>query len=278
VSQLLAWAPITRADLERHPGFRVADELTWDPAERRVLAWKTTFFHDLPLERRSVPNTDRARSGELLATYAASALDEVFGGLTPDDLSLLARVATFFRVFPECQSEVPGDPCLSREQLLRAALPAMSANLSSLDDLKRRPAIPLREAVMALLPWSLQRRLKDALPERMEVPSGSHPKLEYRFDGAPILAAKVQELFGLAETPRVGEGRLPVVLHLLNPAQNPLQVTTDLASFWTRTWPAVRAEMRTRYPKHFWPEDPARATASTKTTARHFRATGKDGG
>jgi ATP-dependent helicase HrpB len=127
------------------------------------------------------------------------------------------------------------------------------------------------EALLGSLGWALAQRLREELPERLEVPSGSQLRLEYRADGAPVLAVKVQEVFGLQTTPLLGRGRLPVVLHLLSPAGRPLQVTSDLASFWSRTWPAVRAEMRTRYPKHHWPEDPARALPSARTTARKLK-------
>jgi ATP-dependent helicase HrpB len=114
--------------------------------------------------------------------------------------------------------------------------------------------------------------VKELLPERLEVPSGSMIKVDYRADGNPVLAVKVQELFGHSDTPRVAGGRLPVVLHLLSPALRPLQVTTDLASFWSRTWPEVRSEMRTRYPKHVWPENPAEAQPLQRSIARPRRS------
>lgn len=265
VSRILAHADIARADIERHPAHHVDDELVWDAGERRVVAFRTTFFLDLPLERRSAPNKDRERSGQILAERAAAALGEVFGGLGPEDDNLLARLVTFSRLHPELG--LPAD----REAWLRAALPAMCSGLSSFADLMRRPAATLSEALVGSLPWDAQRRLQRELPERLEVPSGSMLRLAYQFDGPPVLAVKIQEVFGLERTPAVGEGRLAVLLHLLSPAGRPLQVTADLASFWSRTWPAVRAEMRTRYPKHHWPEDPTRAVASARTTARRLK-------
>src|SRR6185503_7948702 len=93
-------------------------------------------------------------------------------------------------------------------------------------------------------------------PERLEVPSGSHIRIEYEEGRPPVLAARIQELFGLTETPRVGGGRVKVLLHLLAPNYRPQQVTDDLASFWANTYPQVRKELRGRYPKHSWPEDP----------------------
>jgi ATP-dependent helicase HrpB len=98
-------------------------------------------------------------------------------------------------------------------------------------------------------------------PERLQVPSGSRIALRYELARPPILAVRIQELFGWTQTPRVAGGRVPVLLYLLAPNYRPQQVTDDLASFWTNTYPRVRKELRARYPKHAWPEDPWNATA-----------------
>jgi len=100
------------------------------------------------------------------------------------------------------------------------------------------------------------------------VPSGRSARLEYREDGTVYAAVKLQELFGLAETPRLGPARQPVVIELLAPNGRPVQTTTDLRSFWERTYPEVRKELRGRYPKHPWPEDPWTATPTHRTTRR----------
>lgn len=119
------------------------------------------------------------------------------------------------------------------------------------------------------LPWSAQGRLEALAPTGLEVPSGSRVKLTYSPDGhPPVLAVKLQELFGLADTPRVNEGRTPVMLHLLSPAQRPIQVTQDLRSFWQNTYPQVRKELRGRYNKHPWPEDPWNAEPTRKPNRR----------
>ncbi len=110
---------------------------------------------------------------------------------------------------------------------------------------------------------TLARALIRAIAEddRLEVPSGSHIRIEYEEGRPPILAARIQELFGLAETPRLGGGRVKGLLHLLAPNHRPQQVTDDLASFWANGYPVVRKELRGRYPKHAWPEDPLTAEA-----------------
>uniref|UniRef100_UPI00244C3074 ATP-dependent helicase C-terminal domain-containing protein n=1 Tax=Streptomyces albovinaceus TaxID=66867 RepID=UPI00244C3074 len=127
------------------------------------------------------------------------------------------------------------------------------------------------QALRRLLPWATgdAARLDELAPERIEVPSGSRIRVEYGGD-QPVLAVKLQELFGLAETPRVAG--VPVLVHLLSPAGRPAAVTADLASFWREGYKAVRAELRGRYPKHPWPEDPATVPATRYTTARLKRS------
>jgi ATP-dependent helicase HrpB len=120
--------------------------------------------------------------------------------------------------------------------------------------------LELASILKGLLPWPLPARLDALAPTRITVPSGSHIKLTYPSDGGPpVLAVKLQELFGLADTPTVNEGRTPVLLHLLSPARRPIQVTQDLRSFWNNTYPEVRKELRGRYSKHPWPENPWKA-------------------
>jgi len=123
----------------------------------------------------------------------------------------------------------------------------------------------LRRALEDGLPWELRTRLDRDAPEHWVAPSGSRRRLDYRADGV-VLEVRIQEVFGLAETPRVA-GR-PVVIHLLSPAQRPLQVTDDLASFWKNTYPEVRKEMRGRYPRHYWPENPLEAEPTARAKPR----------
>ncbi|WP_366180583.1 ATP-dependent helicase C-terminal domain-containing protein [Actinomyces timonensis] len=132
-------------------------------------------------------------------------------------------------------------------------------------------------ALRALLPWPEAAQLDELTPERLEVPSGSHARLSYTGDDGeplprPVLAVRVQECFGWASTPRVAGRRVPVLIHLLSPARRPVAVTDDLASFWAQGYPQVRAELRGRYPKHAWPEDPWSAPATRGTGRRRPRA------
>ncbi|MGE5202676.1 MAG: ATP-dependent helicase C-terminal domain-containing protein, partial [Acidobacteriota bacterium] len=116
--------------------------------------------------------------------------------------------------------------------------------------------VDLLAALKTLLPWELQRKLDMLAPTHVTVPSGSRIPIDYGAGEVPVLAVRLQEMFGLAETPAVAGGRVPLLLHLLSPAGRPLQVTRDLRGFWSTSYRTVRAEMRGRYPKHPWPEDP----------------------
>ena len=122
--------------------------------------------------------------------------------------------------------------------------------------------LDLNAILIGMLPWELQQQFNKLTPTRLEVPSGSMIALEYSADAsAPIMKVRLQEVFGLLETPTVNEGRTKIILHLLSPGYKPVQVTQDLKSFWQTTYHEVRKELRMRYPKHHWPEDPWTAQA-----------------
>jgi ATP-dependent helicase HrpB len=153
-------------------------------------------------------------------------------------------------------------PEVSTERLLATAADWLAPYLAGVrrrDDFKR---LDLLQILQASLPWEQQQTLARLAPLALEVPTGSQIRLEYRPDGsAPILAVRLQEVFGLLETPRINEGRTPVLMHLLSPGYRPVQVTQDLHSFWQNGYAEVRKEIRGRYPKHHWPEDPWTAEA-----------------
>ncbi|WP_281492860.1 ATP-dependent helicase C-terminal domain-containing protein, partial [Micromonospora sp. MH33] len=123
-------------------------------------------------------------------------------------------------------------------------------------------------ALRRLLDWRQAARLDELAPERLPVPSGSRIRLDYSDPAAPVLAVKLQETFGWQDAPRIADGRVPVLLHLLSPAGRPVAVTADLASFWRTGYPQVRAELRGRYPRHPWPEDPASAEPTRRASPR----------
>jgi ATP-dependent helicase HrpB len=120
----------------------------------------------------------------------------------------------------------------------------------------------LNAITQAILPWEMNAKLDQLAPEKLKVPSGSMIKLQYDEQGnTPIMEVRLQEMFGLLDTPAINEGRTKVMLHLLSPGYKPVQVTQDLKSFWQTMYHEVRSELRRRYPRHHWPEDPWTAEA-----------------
>lgn len=132
------------------------------------------------------------------------------------------------------------------------------------------PSASLAGALRSRLSWQQQRRLDDLAPTHLTVPSGSRLPIDYG-ESIPVLAVRLQEMFGLTATPAIVGGRLPVMLHLLSPAGRPVQITDDMAGFWRRAYPQVRKEIRGRYPKHAWPEDPVHAVPTARTKPRRGR-------
>lgn len=151
-----------------------------------------------------------------------------------------------------------------------ALLEVLQPDLAGLRPDSSLQRIDVASALRRLLPWPEASRLDELVPEHLAVPSGSRVRIAYPADadGRPVVAVKLQELFGLAETPRLVQGRVPVLFHLLSPGRAPVAVTDDLASFWNGPYRDVRAQMRGRYPKHPWPEDPWTAPATAETTKR----------
>ena len=125
--------------------------------------------------------------------------------------------------------------------------------------------IDLASALHAMLDWRQQKRLEEGAPTHLPVPSGSRVRLDYMPGEPPVLAVKLQEMFGLSDTPRVAWGKIAVTLHLLSPARRPIQVTQDLRGFWERTYAEVKKELKGRYPKHPWPDDPWNAIPTART-------------
>ena len=125
--------------------------------------------------------------------------------------------------------------------------------------------LDLEKVLAAMLSYELQRRLDELAPTHIAVPSGSRIRVDYLGEEGPSLSVRVQELFGLEATPRIGGGVVPVLIKLLSPAQRPVQVTRDLASFWDHGYAQVRKELKGRYPKHAWPDDPLTATPTART-------------
>ncbi|WP_203322103.1 ATP-dependent helicase HrpB [Pseudoxanthomonas beigongshangi] len=242
--------------------FVTADALRWDAGKRALSAQRETRFDRIVLEARSTGRVDPA--------LAAQALTDAVRELGIDALPWTESLGQWrerVRCLREWMPEL-GLPDLSDEALLadldRWLRPAF-AGKSRLDALGESE---LAEALKSPLDWSLRQRVDALAPTRIIVPSGMERRIEYAHGQPPVLAVKLQELFGLAETPRIADGRVPLTLHLLSPGGRPLQVTQDLRGFWERTYPEVKKEMKGRYPKHPWPDDPWTAQATHRAKPR----------
>jgi ATP-dependent helicase HrpB len=159
-------------------------------------------------------------------------------------------------------------PDLSDAALTEAVEEWLAPHLVGKSGLNEIGPDTLSEALRGLLPWNLQRRLDLEAPTHMEVPTGSQIPIDYGAEEGPVLAVRVQELFGMDRHPAIAAGRVPLILHLLSPAQRPIQITRDLPGFWRGSWAAVRADMRGQYPKHPWPEDPLTAPPTRRAKPR----------
>ncbi len=249
---------VEREWLDALPGERVRTDTvrSWGASSERVVARQRVVYDDLVLEEREVPAPLDGETARLLLEAASA---DLFHALEPGPgvEHLRARVAFLRRAMPELDI-----PPLDDEALV-GLLPDLVAGRHRLAQLRETPLEPL---LKARLGSRALRLLDEHAPGSLPVPTGRDLPLRYDAGAPPVLAVKLQELFGLAATPRVAGGRVAVLLHLLSPAGRPVQVTSDLASFWSTTYPALRRELRGRYPKHPWPEDPWTALPRRGTT------------
>src|SRR5262245_56671235 len=238
---------------------RESIDVDFDDSAGRVVAWKRVRFDDLVIEERSAnaPNDDRVT--ELLVGAALRNLDRVLPAADSPAGLFRARVRCLRAWMPEL-----GLPEYNDSDL-REVLSWLAPGCRSLEELRKRD---WEEALRGKLSHGQRQAVDSEAPERIEVPSGSRIAVRYEEGRPPVLAVRIQELFGLADTPRIASGRVKVLLHLLAPNYRPQQVTDDLASFWANTYPVVRKELRARYPKHAWPEDPLTAPAQSKPRRR----------
>jgi ATP-dependent helicase HrpB len=230
-------------------------DVAFDESTERVAAVRRTRYHELVLDETPAPLPDDGRVERMLADAASSRLERALDLAAPDVASLRARVSFLRATLPEV-----GLPSFD-DEAVRAALPDLCSGRRSFDELRRAPLV---ETLLARLDHRARAALDREAPERIEVPSGSRVALRYEADRPPVLAVRIQEVFGWAEAPRVARGRVNLLLHLLAPSGRPQQVTDDLASFWKNTYPEVRKELKRRYPKHAWPEDPWTARAERR--------------
>ncbi|WP_132302016.1 ATP-dependent helicase HrpB [Kribbella sp. VKM Ac-2568] len=235
------------------------DQIRWDEGRivtRRVEALGAIVLNDVPL----------AKPDRLLVQAA------VRDGIRRSGLSVLrwseAALALRERLaFCHAHLGAPW-PAVDDETLLADLDEWLGTELASVRGSRDLAHIDVASALRRLLPWPAATRFGELAPERLQVPSGSEVRLAYNGVEPPVLAVKLQEVFGWTATPAVADGRVPVVLHLLSPARRPVAITSDLASFWKQGYPQVRADLRARYPRHPWPEDPLTAIPTKRLKPR----------
>ncbi|WP_197683249.1 ATP-dependent helicase HrpB [Jiangella alkaliphila] len=235
------------------------DQIRWDDGRvvtRRVEALGAIVLNDVPL----------AEPDPLLVQAA------VRDGIRRRGLSVLrwseAALALRERLaFCHAHLGAPW-PAVDDEALLADLDEWLGTELASVRGSRDLARIDVASALRRLLPWPAAARFGELTPERLQVPSGSEVRLAYHGAEPPVLAVKLQEVFGWTVTPAVADGRVPVVLHLLSPARRPVAITSDLASFWAQVYPQVRADLRARYPRHPWPEDPLTAVPTGRAKPR----------
>jgi ATP-dependent helicase HrpB len=239
------WLPADRLTV-RH-------EVEFDESSERVVARKRTRFEDLVIDDTAGHVADEGEAARVLAAAAAARFDRVAPAADSEAGRFLLRLRCLNAWMPALDL-----PRFDDDEL-KAMLPDLCRGRRSLPDLRAGPWLDL---VRGRLTYQQQQLIDREAPDRLRVPSGRDVPLEYAEGRPPVLAVRIQELFGLAETPRIAGGRVKVLLHLLAPNDRPQQVTDDLASFWATGYRVARKDLRGRYPKHDWPDDPTTATAS----------------
>ena len=254
--------PIAEAEIEALFADRIADVpyCAWDRANERVKCVVRRRLGAMTLRERAPTEAQRRASEAQVAEAMREGVRQKGVANLPcwtkDALQLRARVAFLARTLPDAAWPEPTD-----ERLLAALTPFLTG-MTRWRDLERLDLFRVFDCLLAEAGHD-RRELDRLAPTRMEVPSGSHMLIRYEGD-EPTVEVRLQECFGLMETPKVAGGRVPVVMTLLSPAHRPVQVTKDLAGFWKGAYQLVRKDMRGRYPRHYWPEDPLTAVATRR--------------
>ena len=244
---------------------RSLDVLDWDEREGVLRAERQRKVGELLLDSMPLSNLDAdARGQALLALVRRKGLELL--AWTPELRQWQARLALLRRL--DLTASAHSDwPDVSNAALLARLDDWLLPYLGKVSRLSHFANLDLPAMLASLLPWPLPQRLDELAPKSLEVPSGSRIRIDYEHD-TPVLAVRLQELFGLAMTPRIAAGRQQLLLHLLSPGHKPVQVTQDLASFWANTYLEVKKDLKGRYPKHYWPDNPLIAEPTARAKPR----------
>lgn len=249
-------APVSIAALEEIAAdvIQEAEFVSWDAATQAVLARRQRRLGALVLEDKALVSATPERIKAVLCEAIRDAGLSVLPW-TDELRQWQARVQLMHGL------DSASWPDVSEEGLRTTLADWAGPYLDGMSRFSHLAKFPLGDAMHALLDWNTQQQLEKELPSRLAVPTGSEIRIDYTSEHHPVLAVKLQEMFGQLETPRLAGGRVPLTIHLLSPAQRPVAVTQDLASFWKNAYGDVRKDLRGRYPKHPWPEDPFTAVA-----------------
>ena len=260
--RILAAAPVELAEIERHFADQVVTEnaVAWDDAAGAVRARRIERLGALVLREAPLADVDPQQVADALVDAVRQ---QGIASLpwTRAAAQLRERIAFM-------HAHDPSFPDVSDAALAAALGEWLGPHLygmRKMDEVRRIDLVPVLEGMLA---WEQRRRLDELAPTHVEVPSGSRIPIDYADAEAPVLAVRLQEVFGWTETPRIAGGRVPLTLHLLSPARRPVQVTRDLASFWRTGYFDVKKDLKGRYPKHYWPDDPLVAEATARAKPR----------
>lgn len=256
-------APITAAEIEALFADRITEGtvVRWDGRGQSVIARRQRRLGALVLSDKPLPAPDPSRLAEGLIDGVRQTGLHV---LPWDKASAQFRARVLFLR----RAEGAPWPDLSDDGLLATLEDWLMPYLSGLSKLSMLKKVPLLEALKATLPWPLPQRLDAEAPTHYRVPTGDRISLDYTTGETPVLPVRLQQMFGTTDHPTLAGGRVPLIVHLLSPAGRPLQITQDLPGFWTNSYPAVKAEMKGRYPKHPWPDDPVAAAPTRRAKPR----------
>jgi ATP-dependent helicase HrpB len=264
-ARILLAAPLTRADIDEHMGERLRrrESVEWNSREQAVIARRTVELDAIVLEEKPLPEIPvEAARAAMLTGVRELGMDALPWSRESRDLQARIEFVRKLRAPADSSADTGADaswPAASDADLAASVETWLTPWLDGITRKEHLARIPLMDVLRSLLTWEQQRELDSLAPTHLQVPSGSQIRIDYLDPSAPAISVRLQEVFGLDATPRIGGGRTPVTFKLLSPAQRPVQITRDLASFWRGSYAEVRKDMRGRYPKHNWPENPLEA-------------------
>lgn len=254
--------PISPSTLEElfNSQIEVTDDIRWSKKDKAVVANHVEKFGAITLNSEKI----RDLHPDIMAKGLISGICEMGLSVLPWD-----KASDSFRHRIQCLHLVDNSwPDFSDQKLLNTLEEWLAPFLTGMSRLEHLKQLNLAECLKASVDWSQQQELDKQVPEKFEVPSGSHIRIDYSNPQEPILAVKLQELFGLSKTPQLAYGKVPLTIELLSPAQRPVQKTRDLESFWNNTYLDVKKELKGRYPKHWWPDNPWDAPPTSRCKPR----------